>query len=68
MGNELTAEKLEVCPHHILPLTLHPILVPLSSAVVELDEKWKQTGIMLTETCSAGFFFLSNVACCGAKS
>lgn len=45
--NELTAEKLELCPHHILPLTLHPILVPLRSALVELEEKqvlfsWKQ--------------------------
>lgn len=50
MVNELTAEKLEVCAHHILPLTLHAILAPLSSALVELEEKWKQTGIILTET------------------
>lgn len=26
--NELTAEKLEVCLHHIFPFTLHPILFP----------------------------------------
>lgn len=31
--NELTAEKLEICPHHILPLTLHPLLVLFRSAL-----------------------------------
>lgn len=57
--NELTAGKPKVWPRHISPLTLHPILVPLRSAGVELDEKWKQTGIILMETCFAGFFHLT---------
>lgn len=57
--HELPAEKLEVCSHHILPLTLHPILAPFRSALVELEEKWKQTGIILMETCFAGFGFFN---------
>lgn len=31
--HELPAEKLEICPHHILPLTLHSVLAPFRSAL-----------------------------------
>lgn len=54
--NKLTSEKLELCPHHIVSLTLHPLLVPFRSALVKLEEKWKQTGIILMETCCAVCF------------